>query len=63
MPDRVVAAWCGRRGNAMASADEAHRISTLHSYGALFSVVSLPTELVECVELTKGVFYRWGAPE
>jgi hypothetical protein len=38
----------------------AHRSSVLHGYGAPFSVFSLPTEPVECEELTKGVFYRWG---
>jgi hypothetical protein len=36
---------------------------TLRGYGAPFSVFSLPTEPVECEELTKGVFYRLGAPE
>jgi hypothetical protein len=41
----------------------AHRSSALHGYGASFSVVSLPTEPVECEELTKGVFYRRGALE
>jgi hypothetical protein len=30
---------------------------------APFSVFSLPTESVECKELTKGVFYQRGAPE
>jgi hypothetical protein len=41
----------------------AHQSSMLHSYGAPFSVVSLPTDPVGCKELTKGVFYQWGAPE
>jgi hypothetical protein len=56
MPDR----W--RR---LGAADEAraHWSSALHGYGVLFSVFSLPTKPVECEELTKGVFYRWGAPE
>jgi hypothetical protein len=44
MPDRVAAARCGQCG----------RSSTLHGYGAPFSVVSLPTEPVGCEELTKG---------
>jgi hypothetical protein len=57
MPDRVAVARCG---SAMAGA---HRSSVLHGYGAPFSVVSLPTELVECEELMKGVFYRWTALE
>jgi hypothetical protein len=50
-------------GSAMAGAAGAHRSSALHGYGALFSVVSLPTELVGCEELTKGVFYQQGALE
>jgi hypothetical protein len=58
--DQVAAARCGRHGSAMAGAAGAHRRSALHGYGALFSVVSLPTELVGCEELTKGVFYRRG---
>jgi hypothetical protein len=39
----------------------AHRSSALRSYGAPFSVFSLPTESMECEELTKGVFYQRGA--
>jgi hypothetical protein len=62
-PDLVAAAQCGQRSRTMASAARAHQSSALHGYGALFSVVSLPTEPVECEELTKGVFYRWGALE
>jgi hypothetical protein len=61
--DQVAAARCGRQGSAMAGAAGAHRRSALHGYGALFSVVSLPTELVGCEELTKEVFYRRGALE
>jgi hypothetical protein len=46
-----------------AGAAGAHRSSTLQGYGAPFLLFSLPTEPVECEELTKGVFYRRGAPE
>jgi hypothetical protein len=53
MLNRVVAAWCGRRGQS----------STLHGYGAMFSVGFLPTKLAGCEELTKGVFNRRGASE
>jgi hypothetical protein len=35
----------------------AHWSSALRSYGAPFSVFSLPTDPVECEELSKGVFY------
>jgi hypothetical protein len=56
----VAAAWCGRRGGAIAGAGGAHRSSVLRGYGAPFLVFSLPTEPVECEELTKGVFYWWG---
>jgi hypothetical protein len=44
----------------MAGAAGAHRSLALLDYGALSSVFSLPTEPVECKELTKGVFYRRG---
>jgi hypothetical protein len=44
----------GWRQHGAAGAAGAHRSSVLHGFGALFSVVSLPTELVECEELTKG---------
>jgi hypothetical protein len=37
-----------------AGAAGAHQSSALHGYGALFSVVSLPTEPVGCEKLTKG---------
>jgi hypothetical protein len=47
----------------MAGATRAHWSSALHGYGAPFSVFSLPTEPVECEELTKGALYRQGAPE
>jgi hypothetical protein len=57
-PQRLTGWW---RLSA-AGAGGAHRSSTLHGYGAPFSVVSLLTEPVECEELTKGVFYQWGAP-
>jgi hypothetical protein len=63
MPDRVAVARCDRRSSAMAGATGAHRSSALHGYDSLFSVFSLPTDLVECEELTKGVFYRRGALE
>jgi hypothetical protein len=38
----------------MTAVARAQRSSTLHSYSAPFSVVSLPTEPVGCEELTKG---------
>jgi hypothetical protein len=41
----------------------AHRSSVLHGYGAPFLVFFVPTESVECEELTRVVFYRRGAPE
>jgi hypothetical protein len=44
----------------MAGAAGAHRSYVLHDYGAPFSVFSLLMEMVECKELTKGVFYRQG---
>jgi hypothetical protein len=47
-PNHVAAAQCGQRGGAMASAAEAHRSSALHGHVALFSVFSLPMELVVC---------------
>jgi hypothetical protein len=50
----------GWRRHSAAGTAGAHRSSVLHGYGALFLVVSIPTEPVECEELTKGVFYRWG---
>jgi hypothetical protein len=53
-PDRVAATRCGRHGSAMTAVARAQRSSTLHSYSAPFSVVSLPTEPVGCEELTKG---------
>jgi hypothetical protein len=52
-PDWVAAAQCSWRG-------QANQSSTLHGYGAPFLVFSLPTQPVECEELTKGVFYWWG---
>jgi hypothetical protein len=64
MLDRVAAAQCSLRGNAMARAARAHWSSALHGYGAPFLVVYLPMKPVDCEELTKGVFYwRGGAPE
>jgi hypothetical protein len=58
-PQRLTGWW--RLGAAGAAG--AHRSSTLHGYRALFSVVSLLTEPVECEELTKEVIYQWGAVE
>jgi hypothetical protein len=54
-----------RGGGATAGGAVAFPLSlaTFSSYGAPFLAVSLPTEPVECEELTKGDFYRWGAPE
>jgi hypothetical protein len=60
MLDRVAAAQCSLRGNAMARAARAHWSSALHGYGAPFLVVSLPMKPVDCEELTKGVFYWRG---
>jgi hypothetical protein len=60
MPDQVAAARCGRRGSTMASTAGAHWSSALHGYGASFLVFSLPMDVVECEELTKGVFYKRG---
>jgi hypothetical protein len=56
----VAPARCCQRCGAMAGVAGAHRSSALCGYGAPFLVFSLPTESVECEELTKGVFYRWG---
>jgi hypothetical protein len=60
MPNQVAAARCGRRDSTMASTAGAHWSSALHGYGASFLVFSLPMEVVECEELTNGVFYRRG---
>jgi hypothetical protein len=53
MPDRVVAARRGRRGRS------SPELRATRQWCSIFGGF-LPTEPVECEELTKGVFYRRG---